>query len=78
MTTPELVVVNQQEAKLLDLQAQIEKLTFEADNTAKTIENLKSAKCSYKDLATCEEMLVFEDDNTEPAPNPKAPGVPLK
>jgi len=76
LTTSELVVINQQEAKLLELQSQIEKLTLEADNTAKTIENLETAKCSYKELKTCDALLLVTIPATEtPVTDPKVQGV---
>ena len=53
LSTAEQVVINQQEAKLLDLNLQIEKITTEVETTKNTIQMLKKIECKYTDLKTC-------------------------
>jgi len=60
LTTSELQVINEQEAFLLDKQAQKEKLELEIQQTQQIIQMLEHAECSYQDLTTCTDIIEAE------------------
>lgn len=62
LTTSELQVINEQEAILLDKQAQKEQLEIEIERTQQIIQMLEHAECSYQDLTTCTAIIEAEED----------------
>jgi septal ring factor EnvC (AmiA/AmiB activator) len=76
LTTDELIVINEQEAKLLQLQKELSELENQLATTNHVITELRNGNCDYQNLDTCKPVLVFTNDNAEPTPlDPKAQGA---